>query len=190
MTTLPPPGAPCICRYYPYCFAHWGLNTQHWVKNLAWLDSALAASTAEWKLIVGHHGTVSSGARQLLLQHAVGQGCRCRARRVHHVASSRMHKRPAGKHGGSALLRATLEPLIWKYKAQALFAGALRMLGAVQRDCASQRCAGAVAGGIGRQRKAPQGLLWQGGMEGPPMHFMACACMYECTPAAASQQAP
>lgn len=54
---------PSISSYGTRCWASFegGILTQNWAANVAWLKASLAASQAEWKIIVGHHSPRSSG---------------------------------------------------------------------------------------------------------------------------------
>lgn len=48
--------------YRDVCVEHaGGLHQQSWQANRAELESRLASSQAEWKLVVGHHPVLSSG---------------------------------------------------------------------------------------------------------------------------------
>ena len=55
--------SPFIREYHAEAADYPGLTAQDTVAQRRWLDSALVASTAQWKLVVGHHHVYSGGKR-------------------------------------------------------------------------------------------------------------------------------
>jgi len=53
--------SPFILAYQHHALIAPNIATQNTAEQLAWLDKALAASTAQWKLVMGHHPIYSSG---------------------------------------------------------------------------------------------------------------------------------
>jgi acid phosphatase len=76
--------------------------------QLAWFKTALAASRADWKIVVGHHPI-----------------------------------RSAGRHGGSAVLAARLEPLLAAHNVQAYICGHDHVLQHIRAGGTNHVCVGA-----------------------------------------------